>query len=326
MCSNYLNGQVPFLNPHLQLVWEDNFNSLDTSKWFIQDNFDHYGEKQVYIKDNVYVDSGILICELKNETYSCPQWAIEPNWYCVNQFNKEKPYNYTSGWIESKQAYNTQYGYIEAKIKFPFNPGLLPAFWTFVGEGVSNPTNAGEIDIAEMLGPLGSNMITTNIHRDYEGNESFYEEIIPWDSYNWEDWHTYAIEWSPNKLIWYVDKEPVRILLNHEIFDPTRLVFNIAVTPDDFFNPTFPYKMYVDYVKVYELKEDCLKNHVVCNLPLHIYDNKIKQSITIGNDICLNTVHSGQKYFFKATEEIIINNNLEVQLGGVLTLDILPCD
>jgi beta-glucanase (GH16 family) len=330
-CSFSLLGQLPSNDPHWVLIWEDNFNSLDTSKWFIQDNFDHYGDKHVYIKNNVYVDSGMLVCELKNEAYSCPEWAIEPNWHCVTQASTQQPYNYTSGWIESKQAYNTQYGYIEAKIKFPFNQGLLPAFWTFRGEGVSNPINAGEIDIAEMLGSLDSNVITTNIHRDYESNENFYEEIIPWDGYNWEDWHTYSIQWSPDRLIWRIDEIPIRTLYHHNIVDPGRIVLNLAISRKDSLLGTLapPYKMQVEHVKVYQLKSDCNNDLNLCNTIFGLfeifYDKKVKRKIIVGDNVCSNIIYSGQDIYLRASDEIIINGNFEVQTGGQLYLYVDEC-
>lgn len=323
--SLLLLGQTPSNDPHWELVWEDNFNSLNTNIWYIQDNFDHYGgERQVFIDDNVYVQNGSLVCEINQETYSCPSWAVEPNWHCVRQYNTGQPYSYTSGWAESKQAFNTKFGYIEARIIFPYATGLWPAFWTFVGDGVPNGTNAAEIDIAEMLGELGPNVITTNIHKNYP--DDYFLKINPLNGYNWGDWHTYGIEWSPSKITWYLDGAPIRTFPNHGIIDPVRLILGIGLRPNvSLKGMQFPFKMYTDYVKVYDLKKDCGTDLSVCNYWFPNYDNHVKKTILIGIGGCTNIVFSGQNIFMRAAEGITINGNFEVQLGGELYLDVNPC-
>lgn len=67
-----MRAQTPLNDPHWKLVWEDNFDSLNTNIWLVQDNFDHWGEQTVYIDDNVYCQNGNLTLEIKNESYSCP--------------------------------------------------------------------------------------------------------------------------------------------------------------------------------------------------------------------------------------------------------------
>ncbi|MBN9292568.1 MAG: glycoside hydrolase family 16 protein [Flavobacteriia bacterium] len=254
-----LFGQIAPERENRQLVWEDQFDFLDTVIWNVIDNFDHYGtSSSVFIKDNVRTRNGMLLLDLKKETYSCPSWAIDPQWNCVLQNKTGNPYYYTAGRVESKQAFNTSFGYIEARIKFPYNKHLWPAFWTFAGDGVDRPENAAEIDIAEMLGEFGPNVMTTNIHKDYP--DDYFMAVSP-DNYHWENWHIYGLEWTPTELIWYLDGIPVRTMENHGIVDPVKLIFNTGMRPfapvyDFLGEMNFPYTMYVDFVKVYGPKED----------------------------------------------------------------------
>lgn len=152
-------GQNINNDPHWNLVWEDNFNNLDLSTWKVANNFDHYGEPQVYTNrpDNVFISNGNLVIRLKNEMYHSTNMS---HWTCNHEW-----YSYTSGWLETKPSKNVQYGLIMARIKLPYGYGYWPAFWTFKGGGVS-ATNAAEIDIFEMLGYLPPTTITTNIHTD----------------------------------------------------------------------------------------------------------------------------------------------------------------
>lgn len=283
--SLLLFGQTPPNDPHWQLVWEDNFNTLNTNLWEVKNNFDHHsglannfseGEPQVYTNrtDNVFVSNGHLILKVKQETYTCPDSALTDEG-CSRQDKYGVPYNYTSGWVETKQAYNTQYGYIESRVKMPYGFGFWPAFWTYVGSGLPNHTNEAEIDIFENLGHKPSNIITTNIHKNYPDGNIYYEEHIP-SNYSWANtWHTYAIEWSPNKIIWYLDGSPIRIFPNHGIIDPVRIILNLAIEPGYLPNSStpFPSYMYVDYVKVYELDNDCNTNLNVCNYNFSSHDN-----------------------------------------------------
>lgn len=246
-------GQSPVDDLRWHLVWQDNFDSLNTNIWKIEDNFDHYGSNQVAISKNVFVEEGSLICEINQESYSCPPWAIEPNWHCVNQYKSGAPYAYTMGWVQSKAAYNIQYGYLEASIYFSYQPGLWPAFWTFLGDDVKGK-NGAEIDIAEMLGELGNQTITTNIHNDQ--SVDYFQKHTP-EGYRWDSWHKYAIEWNPNAITWYLDDIPIRVIYNHDIVDPVKIIFGIGLRPNvSLKNTEFPQKMFVDYIRVYQLNEE----------------------------------------------------------------------
>ncbi|HRO75099.1 MAG TPA: glycoside hydrolase family 16 protein [Crocinitomicaceae bacterium] len=341
-------GQTPANDPHWQLVWEDNFNSLNTTIWKVANHFDHYGgEPQVYTNrtDNVFISNGSLVLRAKKEIYNCPSGSIN-QWDCVRQYNTGQPYNYTSGWIETKQAYNTQYGYIESRIKLPHGYGFWPAFWTFAGAGIT-ATNAAEIDIFEMLGSdsLSPNIMGTNIHKYYCDNcpapsycecSQLYQPACPWENpdilcygqdlipygFDYTDWNTYAIEWTPSKIIWYVNNYPVRIFPNPGIVDPVRIILNFAIDPWIPPNQStpFPSDMYIDYVKVYDIRKDCNTNLNVCNYNFSTHDNKVKKSITIGNGTCTNALNVGQNVFLRATESVLINGDFTVPVGAQLSI------
>lgn len=246
-----------------QLVWEDNFDSLDTDKWVVKNNWDHWGgELQVYTSrpENVFIEDGSLVLRVNRETYSCPPEFIS-QWHCVRQYNTGLPYEYTSGYVETTPEYNTQYGYIEARIWLPYGRGFWPAFWTFKADGVG-AANAAEIDIFEMLGHKPKNRITTNVHLEYcnenypaypdcSGIPNYYQEnIIANYTYSW---HTYAIDWSPTHLRFWYDDYMFRIMPNPGVVDPVRTILNLAIeaghAPDQY--TPFPSDMKVDYVRVY---------------------------------------------------------------------------
>ncbi|MBL0912357.1 MAG: glycoside hydrolase family 16 protein [Bacteroidia bacterium] len=326
-----LRAQTPAVDPHWQLVWEDNFNTLNTSIWLVQNHFDHYGgEPQVYTSrpDNVFVSGGNLVLRARRETYSCPPGSVN-EWGCARQYNTGQPYSFTSGYVETKQAYNTQYGYMEAHIQMPHAVGYWPAFWTFVGPGLPSNVNAAEIDIFEMLGHLPASVSTTNIHRGYgPGEPDYYQELVP-TGFNYTSWHTYSVEWSPSKIIWYIDGVPSRLLPDHGIVDPVRLILNFALepwTPPTASTP-FPADMLIDYVRVYKLRNDCNTSIInACGYNFATHDNRVKKEIILGNGSCVNSLNATDKVHMRATDGILINGDFTVPVGAELYLDVNPCN
>ena len=298
LSSLNLFGQAPSNDRHWQLAWEDNFNSIDTTIWEVVNNFDHYGEPQMYRMKNVSVRNGNLMLTVKEEVY--------------------REHNYTSGWVESKKDYNTQFGYIESRIKLPYGHGFWPAFWTFVGSGVKDNTNAAEIDIFEMLGGAipNPNTISTNIHLSYPNNNPYRMDIKP-KNFNYTDWHTYGIEWSPSMLIWYVDGVPVRFFPNHGIIDPVRIILNLAIepsyTPNS--NTPFPSEMRVDFVKVYELKSDVKTIIYIFNYNFSTTDKKSKKGILMRGS------SKNPNLYLRIADGVLINEDSK---ASKLFIDISP--
>ncbi len=264
-----IGGQVPAKDPHWDLIFEEHFDSLDPGTWKVAHHFDHYGEPQVYTNrpENVYLEEGKLVLQVREENYDCP----DPGGKACNKSS----YAYTSGWVETRQP---PFGFLEARIRIPHGYGFWPAFWTFVGVEPPVRHNAAEIDIFEMSGAAPPTVMGTNMHLEYcrcEGNECpceyLYQPRCPHKNPeilcnglnvkvpDWDDvYHTYAVEWTPSKIIWYVNGQMVRNSHNPGIVDPVRVIFNLAITPWRLPDETtpFPSRMYIDYLKVYRLRED----------------------------------------------------------------------
>ena len=96
-------GQTPVNDPNWQLdaTLSDEFTAFNNTKWYKANDFDHYGEKQVYTNrpTNVYIESGNLVLEMHDDGYTCTNLST---WACARSY-----YTYTSGWVES--TFNFQY-------------------------------------------------------------------------------------------------------------------------------------------------------------------------------------------------------------------------
>lgn len=326
--SLLLFGQTPSNDPHWQLVWEDEFNSLnlDNTKWTAIDWADG-NNATIFLKENVSINNGNLVLTVKNNPIICESNHPPTIWGARAPCVDNKIYPYNSGWVETTQLYNTQFGYIESRIKIPYWYGFWPAFWTFVGPGITNFTNYAEIDIFEMLGHSPSNEITTNIHLNYPDGNIYFQKQTP-TNYDYNNtWHTYGIEWSPSKIIWYVDGSPIRLFPNHGIIDPVRIILNLSIETTYLpnYSTPFPSVMLVDYVKVYDLKNDCNTIINTCNYNFSTYDNKVKKEIVIGGGACVNSIPNNTNMFLRATDGVLINGDFTVPVGSELYIDVNPC-
>jgi beta-glucanase (GH16 family) len=339
ICFLILNtsfAQTPANDPHWQMKWQDEFNTFDNSKWGKAHYSDHYGEPQLYFKENVWVSNGNLVIKITNDGGDCQENSPFEGSGVSGKCQTIGWHNYTSGWVESETAYNTQFGYIEARINFPFKRigskswGFWPAFWTFVG--IKNGTNAAEIDICEIFSGRHKepNTILTCIHRGYPTstppiNDANKGVSHVFSNFSYTDWHTYAIEWNVDRIIWYVDGEAIRSFSGHEIVDPVRIILNLALQKESKYypptSPSFQEFMYVDYVNVYSLK--CDKNTVINEISnFNTYNYAVKKSITMSN---ATTIPAGSNITLRATDFIELETGFEIQTGRELYLDVTPC-
>lgn len=328
-------GQTPLNDLHWNLSWQDNFNYINHNIWDIADSAEG-NNNTVYLDDNVTVSGGKLIITANDNYMCCPDNPISiwgAHWPCRN-----KCYNYTSGSIVTTPAYSQQFGYIEAKIKTDYGIGYFPAFWTFIAQGAIG--NSEEIDIFEMLGSLPANTMTSNIHDNYCdslylsthsncGNiPEFYEENQLWFNYQ-ENYHLYAIEWSPGTINWYVDHVKIRTSYSHDITSPVRIILNFALGDYGSNQPNsttnFPATMKIDYVRVYDKVNDCSNSINVCSYDMSNLDGRLKKNVIIGGSGCSSSVPLGTRRDIRAVEFIEIKGEFIVPLDSELNLETMSC-
>lgn len=239
------------------LVWMDDFdgNSLNMDSW----NYEYHepgwvnNELQKYVdaKENIYVKDGCLVIQ-----------AVK------------KGKSYTSGRVNTQHKHSFKYGKFEARIQFPKGKGFLPAFWMMPEDEnlYGQWPKCGEIDIAEVLGHKTTEAYGT-IHYGEPHNESQgkYKKL---GSDFASDFHTFACEWEPGEIRFYVDGNIYKRINSWyskrkgfgEVtypapFDqPFYIILNLAVGGNWPGNPDGTTKfgpdarMFVDWVKVYQKK------------------------------------------------------------------------
>lgn len=236
------NTPSPISDPRklgYHLTFHDEFNGthLDTSKWndcYPGGDRTHYnanGEQEYYAPDGYRVHNGHL--DLIAERRSMGG----------------KPY--TSGMICSYGKFSQMYGWFEIRAKFPKGKGLWPAFWLLPADNSWPP----EIDVLEILGHQLNKVYMTNHYvgesPDHTGDSGSF--VGPDFS---AGYHTFALQWTPTSLTWYVDGIPRFHTEKYIPHVPMYILANLAVGghwpgyPDQ--STQFPAVMSIDYIRVYQ--------------------------------------------------------------------------
>ena len=176
---------------------------------------------------------------------------------------------YTSGSIFSRLNFNL--GYFECRVKISSGHGTYPVFWLW---------HHDELVVFEFFGDSKKQFVS--MHRGEKvSSESF--ELV--ENYA-DEYHTYALEWTPLEIRWYFDgqliKEDFRYFdnvnqngISCKVYDSNEdyilndtfpqiddrwMGVNLSLNiyewdlPDS--TTQFPAQMYVDYVRVYQTKNN----------------------------------------------------------------------
>jgi beta-glucanase (GH16 family) len=244
------------------LVWSDEFDgsSLNTGNWTIDigdgcPNLCGWGnnELEYYRAENVTVTGGNLILTARQENYGGRA--------------------FTSGKVHTRNKQSFLYGRMEMRAKIPTGGGMWPAFWMMPQDDVYGGWAAsGEIDIMESANNTDFINGTLHFGGSWPDNNHSGCSYSPGGVNFADDFHTYAVEWEPEEIRWYVDGQlyctryswqwytngaPSNPLapFDQEFF----LILNAAVggnytgcTTPSCITADLPQEYIIDYVRVYQ--------------------------------------------------------------------------
>jgi beta-glucanase (GH16 family) len=176
---------------------------------------------------------------------------------------------FTSARIRTARGVSWKYGYIEIKAKLPQGRGTWPAIW-MLPDSLTYGTwpASGEIDIMEHVG-FDQNVVHGTVHT-LDFNHLKGTQVGKQKSVNavHETFHTYAIDWTKDRIAFYIDGEMYHTFVNNGAgssawpFDQRfYLILNIAVGGGwggmkGVDEAIWPQRMEIDYVRVYEPLSD----------------------------------------------------------------------
>ncbi len=256
-----------------QLVLSDDFDegTLDTTPFRYEVGADiRNDEVQAYTDrpENVSIDSGELVLTARAEQYEGAA--------------------FTSGSVTSEGQFSFTFGRIEARLAAPVGRGCSAAFW-MLPEDPAPPVQScidgsscysgtwpawGDMTIANLQSQLPDQVLGTASYGVWDDSlEAVTHGVFSGSNRTIEDptaYHTYALEWGPSRLDWYVDDVRVRTLAlpPEDMYlpggvdpfqQPFHLRINLAIggldqAPDP---ADYPQELRVDWVRVWRwLAED----------------------------------------------------------------------
>lgn len=241
-----------------ELVWSDEFNFFDDSKWTKINAPSGINNDLAYLTPaNVWIQNGNLRIRANN--------------------NSIGGRNFTGGKVMTKNKFDLLYGRVEVRVRTASTYGSHTAAWLLNEEcdGI-NPCAAWppEIDIVEVIGRDPSEAFF-NVHHGVQSSEGRWSEGGKGITFNdassnitpspapGSAFHEYAIEWEENEIRWYLDgsNDPVKTWNpnNSTSFMPSERMFIIldivvggdwAGTPNG--SSVWPQYADFDYVRVYK--------------------------------------------------------------------------
>ncbi|UFN50313.1 family 16 glycosylhydrolase [Roseomonas sp. OT10] len=235
----------------LRLTFQDSFDSLslldgsspDGGTWrprtaYGDGTIIHPNDVQYYVHPNwagqgvnpFHVEDGVLTIEA---TYRPDLAALTNN----------RPY--LSGVLTTEGTFAQQYGYFEARIKLPEDTGMYPAFWLLPADGSWPP----ELDIMEFTSSRPDELQQMELTRPLDDPTG---------------WHTYGLEWTADRVAWYVDGVMTQVIYGHSAHTPMYTLLNLSVgtaggvigdMPADARPGDVVGSMQVDWVRAYESRE-----------------------------------------------------------------------
>lgn len=203
------------------LVWSDEFDGpgIDRAKWGF--DVDCWGggneEHQCYTKSakNAAIEDGKLVIAAHNERVTGPalpahlrRGSATPEAETTRQFSSAR--------LTTRGKASWRYGKIEVRARLPQGQGTWPAIWMLPEKDRYGAWAAsGEIDILEAVNlgvpcakcPGGrENTILGTLHfggkwpnNKHRGEEVPFPEVLD------GGFHTYAVEWYPDRITWQFD-------------------------------------------------------------------------------------------------------------------------
>ena len=274
-----VHGQtIPGNLPAWRLVWSDEFDQPNgtrpnPARWGYDLGGGGWGNQELESytgrTNNARIDGGMLVIEAHQEEYKGADGIAR---------------HYTSARLKTQGRFSTLYGRIESRIRLPRGQGIWPAFWLM---GVNIETvgwpACGEVDILENIGREPTVVHSTIHGPGYSGGNGIGHPYVSPNGHAFaDDFHVYALEWSPGLMRFLVDNQTFFTVAPASLPSGTAWVYNgpefillnVAVggtwpgSPDA--STVFPQRMLVDYVRVYHtaaapaptLQVEQLTNHV----------------------------------------------------------------
>lgn len=251
-----------------QLVFNDDFNpaELDTGNW-LPFYLPQWSSRE-RSKPNYMIREGNLVLQItQTQQPWCPEFngdvkcsSIQTGVFAgplgsgIGQHKAFNPACVVREEQINRHTFLPQYGYIEIRAKSIRSVSNVVSLWMIGYE--DQPERSAELCVFEVKGwniSDDTTIIGYGIHKfnDPKLNEAFYEEAFPLDA---TDYHTYAAEWEPGKVSFYIDNKLTREIPQAPDY-PMQLmlgVYEVPVNDKITAGNQYPKEFFIDYVRAYK--------------------------------------------------------------------------
>lgn len=218
-----------------ELVWEDQFDgdTLDPKKWEV---------RGVGARGLGFVSPEAV--------------RVEKGYLKLGAIKKEDG-RILIGAVGTQGRFMSRYGYYECRAELQKSGGIWAAFWiqsAEIAKGEDPAIYGAEIDIMEFFKKLGTDIVSHNVHWAYGPHQQTTHGMQSHRKGVSEGFHTFAVEWTPEKYVFFVDGYKyyeVTIGISH-IDEYLILSMEIPSELKELERAVFPEVFTVDYVKVYQ--------------------------------------------------------------------------
>ncbi len=313
-------------NPQWSLVFSDEFNGSKKSMWQptgcsgnSAPDAPYYNRTENYVLNPTYL-SLKSVKENHLATYGFGHYATKK--YTTAAINSDVCGPFSTTPITDRLWL---YGYFEIKCRNPKAQGMFPAFWLYGEHSQSSSWN--EIDVYEY--GVGDDVVLSHHYQPKDPlNPNYNKHIadgnfllsLPGQTFG-NTWVNYAVRWEPNKIIWYINNQVVKIVTDRT----GNLIPNVAMhliansgnaysRYNQYLPNLFPNNMDIDYIRVYQRVNNTIPDpsFTINGLraftpatPLNIATNKI---ILNGSE----SIMPNHQYFLEVQE----CNNLGAPVGS----------
>lgn len=280
-----------------------------------------------------------IASSIEDGPMGCSDYEVPPGYTCDPDFPNLYCY---SGAMEALNPGEFLYGYFEIRCKLPVHRGAFPAFWLYK----ESDGEYREIDIFEYSWNIEGDARTTTRQIYYkkvdEPATKTYAKVlytVPDMQDDLSAWHTFALDWSPGRVVFYVDgkatnsytgpgvpDKPMGLIVNYSIdnFIGRRDEFNEDI---QYFDPPedFPSEMIVDYVLVKKYRSQCTADvSITGQNELNLFDGSFYRSVQI-NGFNQPISFSSYPNSIVRGATILVEANTEFPLGKEVELVTHAC-
>jgi len=224
------------------LSWQDDFDTLDTTRWELQ-SFTFGGNEAQFTPENAAVANGILTISLTPN----PDSTTEPYWG-----------------VEMRSAKTLTYGKVSARMRFAAGSGVVSGLVLFYTPYPN--CNWNEIDIEHLGKTSNSSQLNAQVFTGKPDpncttsvSPSQDPQIVDLGVNAETDFHQYDIEWTPDAVRTYIDGTLLRTWTKHadllnlpETILLTIWASNAASWAGPLTPTSAPTSADVDWIKVYQ--------------------------------------------------------------------------